>query len=57
MFDVVRYRTKRADIAIAVGLPDGFACYLNLAPSVEWLHESVPFVFLWAREDGTVHEQ
>ena len=56
MFDVVRYRTKRPDVAIGVGLPDGFTTYLNLAPTVEWLHASAPFVFYWAGEDGEVRE-
>ena len=57
MFDVVRYRTKRSDIAIGVGLPDGFTTYLNLAPTVEWLHEAAPFVFYWVSEDGAVREE
>lgn len=57
MFDVVRYRTRHPDIALAVGLPDGFACYLNLAPTVAWLHEAAPFVFYWVAQDGTVREQ
>lgn len=56
MFDVVRYRTKRPDVAIGVGLPDGFTTYLNLAPTVEWLHASAPFDFYWAGEDGEVRE-
>jgi len=57
MFDVVRYRTERSDIAIGVGLPDGFTTYLNLAPTVEWLHEAAPFVFYWVSEDGAVREE
>jgi hypothetical protein len=57
MFDVVRYRTERSDIAIGVGLPDGFTTYLNLAPTVAWLHASAPFVFYWASEDGAVREE
>jgi len=57
MFDVARYRTERADIAIGVGLPDGFTSYLNLAPKIAWLKESVPFRFYWVSADGTVREQ
>jgi hypothetical protein len=57
MFDVVRYRTKRPDIQIAVGLPDGFTSYLNLAPSVDWLRSSAPFHFIWVTEDGSVREE
>jgi hypothetical protein len=57
MLDVVRYRTKRPDAGLAVGLPAGFACYLNLAQSVEWLHRSAPFTFYWVGEDEAVREQ
>ena len=56
LFDVVRYRTERPDIAIGVALPDGFTSYLNLQPTVEWLHGSAPFVYFWAGEDGSVRE-
>ena len=56
LFDVVRYRTERPDIAIGVALPDGFTSYLNLQPKVEWLHGSAPFVYFWAGEDGSVRE-
>ena len=57
LLDVVRYRTQRPDVAIGVGLPDGFTVYLDLAPSVAWLHESAPFVFYWVSEDGSVREE
>lgn len=57
MFDVVRYRTKRPDIEIGVGLPDGFTSYLNLAPSVAWLHDAAPFTFFWASQDGKVRTE
>jgi hypothetical protein len=54
LFDVVRYRTERPDIAIGVGLPDGFTSYLNLAPKVAWLKETAPFRFFWVAEEGGV---
>ena len=57
LFDVVRYRTKRPDVAIGVGLPDGVAAYLDLAPTVEWLRGAAPFVFYWVSEDGSVREE
>lgn len=57
MFDVVRYRTERPDIAIGVGLPDGFTSYLNLCPKVAWLKKTAPFRFLWVAEDGRVREE
>ena len=57
MFDVVRYRTERPDIAIGVGLPDGFTSYINLAPKVGWLRQSAPFRYLWVAADGTVREE
>ena len=56
LFDVVRYRTERPDIAIGVALPDGFMSCLNLQPKVEWLHGSAPFVYFWVAEDGSVRE-
>lgn len=57
MFDVVRYRTQQPDIAIGVGLPDGFTTYLNLALTVEWLRETAPLVFYWVGEHGAVREE
>lgn len=54
LFDVVEYRTERPDIAIGMGLPDGFNSYLNLVPKVAWLKETAPFRFFWVAEDGTV---
>jgi hypothetical protein len=57
MFDVVRHRTDRADVAIGVALPDGFKAYLDLASKVAWLKETAPFRFFWVAEDGTVREE
>lgn len=57
LLDVVRYRTRRPDVAIGMGLPDGFTTYLNLAPTVEWLRGAAPFVFYWVSEDGSVREE
>lgn len=57
MLDVVRYRTERPDVAIAVGLPDGFSVYLELATEVAWLTNTVPFRFFWVEESGNVREE
>jgi hypothetical protein len=54
MWDVARYRQERPDIAIGVGLPDGFTAYLNLAKKAEWLRITAPLTFYWVGEDGTV---
>lgn len=57
MLDVVRYRTERPDVAIAVGLPDGFPAYLELAAEVTWLKNTVPFRFFWVSDSGNVREE
>ncbi|MHB0979212.1 MAG: hypothetical protein ACYC5Q_03880 [Thermoleophilia bacterium] len=57
MFDVARYRTDRADVAIGVALPDGIKTYLDLASKVAWLKETAPFRFFWVAEDGAVREE
>ena len=57
VFDVVLYRSRDAEVDIAVGLPDGFTTYLNLASRVGWLKERVPFAFLWVGADGGVREE
>lgn len=57
LLDVVRYHTERPDVALAVGLPDGFTTYLELAAEVAWLQNAVPFQFLWVAENGNVREE
>lgn len=57
MLDVVRYRTERPDVAVGVGLPDGFPTYLELADEVAWLRNTVPFRLYWVAENGNVREE
>lgn len=57
MLNVVRYHTERPDLAIGVGLPDGFPVYLELAAEIAWLKQTVPFRFFWVAENGSVREE
>jgi hypothetical protein len=54
IFDIVLYRQQYPDCHYAIGLPDGFTTYQNLARRVGWLKKAAPFSFIWVKEDGDV---
>ncbi|PHQ79908.1 MAG: hypothetical protein COB69_06995 [Phycisphaera sp.] len=54
MFDLVRYRSKDADVELAAAFPDGFVTYQNLTGRVGWLRENMPATIIWVAEDGTI---
>ncbi len=54
VLDLVCYRNRRADVELALGLPDGFATYAALAPGTAWLRQVTPFRIFWVSEDGAV---
>jgi hypothetical protein len=57
IFDLVRYRSRRPDLDLAIALPDEFTRYLNLAPQVMWLRQAMPFRIFWIRQDGTLRSE
>jgi hypothetical protein len=54
VFDLVRYRHKEPAVELALGLPDGFARYRNLAPQTAWLQKAMPFRIYWVTPEGQV---
>ncbi len=54
VFDLVRYRDESHSAELALGLPDGFATYQNLAERVRWLRSHLPFTIYWVRQSGEV---
>lgn len=56
IFDLVLYRSERSDVMVAMGMPDGFVTYQNLAARVGWLKKELPFRVLWVTKEGGVRE-
>ena len=54
VLDVVRYRDESDRVLLAIGLPDGFVTYRNLASSVLWLRANLPFTIFWVDESGAI---
>jgi hypothetical protein len=57
LFDLVLYRSERADVRLALALPAGFPTYHSLLARVGWLKASLPFTVFWVAEDGSVQEE
>ena len=55
VFDVLEYRGKREDVALAIALPD-FPRYRDLAKRIEWLREPLPFLYFWVDSEGGVSQ-
>lgn len=55
--DLVLYRDEDRTAALALGLPDGFSTYLNLAARVSWLRKQLPFAVFWIGKDGSVRSE
>lgn len=54
IFDLILYRNERADVILAIALPDGFTTYATLARRTTWLRETMPFNIYWIAESGAV---
>ena len=54
VFDLVRYRDESESTQLALGLPDSFVTYRNLATRVTWLRSHLPFTIYWVSEAGEV---
>jgi hypothetical protein len=54
VFDLVMYRDQSDSAELALGLPDGFATYQNLAERVRWLRTNLPFSIFWVAESGSI---
>ncbi|VVB54284.1 Uncharacterised protein [uncultured archaeon] len=57
LFDLVFYRSQRADVRLALALPAGFPTYHGLLARVGWLKASLPFTVFWVADDGSVSEE
>ena len=57
VFDLVRYRDESDSAELALGLPDGYVTYQNLANHVTWLRSHLPFTIYWVGESGGVRSQ
>ncbi len=54
LFDVALYRGESATANLGIGLPDGFATYLNLVKRITWLKAAAGFRFYWVGPNGSV---
>lgn len=54
LFDLVLYRHESSTAHLALGLPDGYTTYLNLARRSQWLQRTMPFAIYWISETGAV---
>ena len=57
LFDLVLYRDESDSAELALGLPDGFVTYPNLADRVTWLRAHLPFTIYWVSKTGKVRSQ
>lgn len=57
VFDLVLYRDESDTAELALGLPDGFVTYPNLAGRVAWLRSNLPFTIYWVNQSGEVRSQ
>ena len=53
IFDMVEYRERNKNIALAVAFPD-FPRFHNLAQKITWLKPVANFVYFWVKENGEV---
>ncbi len=47
-------RSENSSVDLALGLPDGFATYVNLVARIEWLRKEIPLKVYWISESGQV---
>jgi hypothetical protein len=57
VFDLVLYRGESVEPRLALGLPDGFATYHNLAARIAWLRTTMPFTIYWVTPSGEVRAE
>ena len=58
VFDLILYRGESNSVQLGMGLPAGFATYVNLARKVQWMRaEILPFDIYWISEDGQVRKE
>ncbi len=54
ILDLVLDHNERSRGRLALGLPDGFKIYRNLAARTAWLRSAMPFTIFWVAESGEV---
>jgi hypothetical protein len=57
VLDLILYRAENTRARLALGLPDGFATYTNLANRTAWLQLDMPFAIFWVSETGQVRSR
>jgi len=56
LFDIILWRGEDTAVELAVALPN-FPTYRRLASKVKWFQLSVPFLFLWVGDDGSIEAE
>ncbi len=56
IFDVVLYRNESELASLAVGLPDGYSTYINLAKRMSWFLKASKAKICWVSKSGHVRE-
>lgn len=56
IFDIIRYRGQSEDANLAIGLPDGYPTYVNLAKASTWFLKVSKTKIFWVSESGRVRE-
>lgn len=57
VFDLVRYRSERANVELAIGLPERGVTYGKLAARSLWAFQQLPAQLFWVSEQGAVRTQ
>ena len=57
IFDLLLYRNESSSVILALGMPDGFTTYLNLAARMDWLFKVLPFKIFVISEPGEIRIQ
>lgn len=57
IFDLLLYRNESSSAILALGMPDGFTTYLNLAARMDWLFKVLPFKIYWVDKNGHIRVQ
>lgn len=54
LMDIILYRDESSSNELGLGLPDGYATYLNLANRIGWFKEKAQLQIYWVSKDGVV---
>ena len=56
IFDIILYRNESEDASLAIGLPDGYPAYINLAKRINWFLKTSKTTIYWVSKSGRVRE-